>query len=408
MLSIDEALDIVSSRLAPLTPVERHLHDTQGLLLAQTISSPLNSPPFDKACMDGYAVRSADFEQDKPVLKLIGELTAGQVSSQKVNPGEAIRIMTGAPIPAGADAVVQHELTEFNKHSNEIVFKIDEIRAGLNVLNRGEIMREGEAVFTEKTRLRPQELAVLAEMGFVKVQIFPPPRVAVLATGDELVAVEETPGPGQIRNTNEVMLVEQLRQAGAIPVPLGIARDNRDDLQAKIELGLQHDMLILSGGVSAGKLDLVPSVLESLDVQEIFHKVQMKPGKPIWFGQQNQASDRPPKTVFGLPGNPVSSMVCFEIFVKTALRRTMGDDALSSLPIMVCARLTHDHLHKGDRPTYWPVQFELAEGEVRITPLDWRGSSDLKGTVLADGMALFSKPDFVYKAGTIFNFYPWK
>ncbi|MEZ6048355.1 MAG: molybdopterin molybdotransferase MoeA [Planctomycetaceae bacterium] len=408
MLSIDEALNSVATHLSPFPPVKRYLQDAQGLLLGEKISSPLNSPPFDKACMDGYAVRSADFEKQKPVLKLTGEITAGQVSSTKVNSGETIRIMTGAPLPAGVDAVVQHELTQFNEATGEIEFKIEAISDGMNVLRCGQIMQEGETIFSEGIRLRPQELALLAEVGFDQIAVHQAPRVAVLATGDELVPVEQTPGPGQIRNTNEIMLVEQLRQAGAIPVPLGIARDNREELQAKIELGLQHDMFILSGGVSAGKLDLVPSVLESLQVEQIFHKVQMKPGKPVWFGQQKQDTGKPPKTVFGLPGNPVSSMVCFELFVKTAIKRLMGEAELSSLPETVCGKLTSDHLHKGDRPTFWPMKYELQEGEVRVTPINWRGSADLKGTIQADGMALFSNLILSHKAGTAVNFYPWK
>lgn len=408
MLTVDEALQIVCERVEPLEPAKRYLLDAQGLLLAQSIVSPLNSPPFDKACMDGYAVRSSDFVGAKPVLKLKGEITAGHVSTLIVEAGETIRIMTGAPLPQGADAVVQHELTELNEADETVAFKIEDIRANLNVIGCGDIMREGDIVFVERTRLRPQELGVLAEMGFATLSVYPRPRVAVLATGDELVPVEETPGPGQIRNTNEIMLVEQIRQAGAIPVPLGIARDNREDLQSKIEVGLQHDMLILSGGVSAGKLDLVPSVLESLAVGEIFHRIQMKPGKPVWFGQRAPQDASSTKTVFGLPGNPVSSMVCFEIFVKTALRRMMGNEVANSVPEKVCAKLTEDHLHKGDRPTFWPVKFELVEGEARVKPLEWRGSSDLRGTMRADGMALFSKPDFVYKAGFVINYFPWK
>lgn len=405
MLSVTNALETVSNSIPALTPVTSDLFSAQGLLLAEEVTSPLEVPPFDKACMDGYALRAEDIQHANTPLKLIGEITAGHVSDQHVQPGETIRIMTGAPMPQGSDSVIQHELTSLSDDEKTVTFQSDSIPTGLNVLKQGGLIKLGETIFDQQTRLRPQELGVLAELGHTNLQVYPRPKVAVLATGDELVPADQTPGPGQIRNTNEIMLAEQIRQAGAVPVPLGIARDNREDLEQKIIQGLENDMLILSGGVSAGKLDLVPSVLESQNVAQIFHKVKMKPGKPIWFGVQDLAANAAQKFVFGLPGNPVSSMVCFELFVKTALRKMMGVEAAQPQPIP--ARLTADHFHKGDRPTFWPVHFNQAEGEARITPMQWRGSSDLKGTMAASGMALFTDQDFTYKTGTLVDYYSW-
>lgn len=404
MLSIEDALEIVSQSVPVLPSITADLMTTQGQLLAEEIASPLEIPPFDKACMDGYAFRAEDLSTNKR-LKLIGEITAGNVSEQLVGPGETMRIMTGAPLPHGADSVLQHELTSFSEPDQTVTFQQTEVTAGLNVLKQGNLMKLGEPVFSKGTKIRPQESGVLAELGKTQIQVYPRPKVAVLATGDELVPADQTPGPGQIRNTNEIMLAEQIRQMGAEPVLLGIARDNQNDLQQKIEQGLECDMLILSGGVSAGKLDLVPSVLESLQVAEIFHKVWMKPGKPVWFGAQENQTKTVPKFVFGLPGNPVSSMVCFELFVKTAIRKMMGHVAPKPEPIS--AVLLADHFHKGDRPTFWPVDFSWEKGEAQITPLQWRGSADLRGTMAASGMALFTDQDFTYKTGTLVDYYPW-
>ena len=229
----------------------------------------------------------------------------------------------------------------------------------------------------------------------------------MLATGDELVSIDETPGPGQIRNSNETMLCAQLRRAGADPVPLGIARDNREDLAAKIREGLQADMLLLSGGVSAGKLDLVPSELAAAGVREVFHKVQVKPGKPIWFGVHGDEkiavnSRQRPRFVFGLPGNPVSSMVCFELFARTAIRRLMNNTPAE--PSTLTARLTEDFHHTGDRPTYHPAKLKQTAEGPRITPLPWQGSADLRATADATALAVFPAGDKSYPIGSVIEF----
>jgi molybdopterin molybdotransferase len=261
-------------------------------------------------------------------------------------------------------------------------------------------MRRGERVLTTGRRLRPQELGALAELGRHRVAIRPRPRVGVLATGDELVPVSATPGPGQIRNSNETMLVAQLREAGAEPVPLGIARDERDDLREKIARGLECDALLLSGGVSEGQLDLVPGELQAAGVQPVFHKVDVKPGKPVWFGIF--AAGKP---VFGLPGNPVSSMVCFELFARTALRRLTG--AVPATPQMLQARLAQEHLARGDRPTYHPASLVCEGGTWTVRPVRWQGSADLRATVDANALALFPGGDRVWPAGAVVEVLPW-
>jgi molybdopterin molybdotransferase len=294
-------------------------------------------------------------------------------------------------------------------------------------------MRSGDRIFPAGHTLRPQDLGVLAEIGVLSVPVRRRPRVAILATGDELVPPDATPGPGQIRNSNETMLAGLVVAAGCEAVPLGIARDDRDHLRSKIDEGLVSDMLLLSGGVSAGVLDLVPAVLDEAGVEQVFHKVNVKPGKPVWFGglrpeagdQKSELGERggvssPRRSergdgnsgvgsqesgagslrsqvrpdqnsatclVFGLPGNPVSTLVCFELFAKTALRRMLGLDPAEPQPFS--AVVTSPIENRGDRPTYHPARITLAsDGRLCVTPVRWAGSGDLRATADANGVAV--------------------
>jgi molybdopterin molybdotransferase len=332
--------------------------------------------------------------------------------------------MTGAPISPGADAVVAVEETSLQEDKSGVIhvrIETTPVAAGRNILKQGESTRKGTRVLGEGRQLRPQEIGALAELGRETVAVYPRPRVAVLATGDELVPVNQAPGPGQIRNSNEAMLTAQLRQMGAIPVPLGVARDDRGELREAIRRGLACEMLLLSGGVSAGKLDLVPEVLAELGVREVFHKVRVKPGQPVWFGIMDSrlGGDREsdggllstsepacsPCCVFGLPGNPVSSMVCCELFARRAVRRLMGIEPVV-LPGLR-ARLLRDHFNAGNRPTYHPARWELADPGPVVEPVKWVGSSDLSATVEANAMALFPDGGRMYPAGTMLDVILW-
>jgi molybdopterin molybdotransferase len=421
MLTIAEAIATIEAHVRPLPAVTIPLAEALGLVLAQSAISDCDSPPFDKALMDGYAVRSADFPHGVARLAVIEEVLAGQVPMRPLNAGEATRIMTGAPIPDGADAVIPVEQSRLiPEHDPPIVeLTADRVSPGKNMLARGASVRAGETVVSAGRLLRPQELGALAELGSDRVRVIPRPTVAVLATGDELVPVEQRPGPGQIRNSNETMLVAQLRRFGATPIPLGIARDTPSDLREKISRGLAHDVLLLSGGVSAGKVDLVPAVLAELGVRPLFHKIRIKPGQPLWFGVYDRANPAnapaavaaPGDTggnaccVFGLPGNPVSSMVCCEKFARTAVRRLMGIEPAEPVPLR--ARLKGEFFNPGNRPTYHPALLEWTSEGVLVEPISWIGSADLCATTRADGLAFFPEGNRVYSAGTIVNAFPW-
>ncbi len=394
LLQVADAQAIVLREARPLPPQTVPLTPAAlGLVLAEDVVSDLDMPPHDKAMMDGYAVRAADLPEGKGVLAVIEEVTAGYTPRLPVGPGQATRIMTGAPVPAGADAVVQVERTR-PLDDDRVAIDDRPPRPGQNVMPRGREMRCGETVVTAGSVLRPQEFGVLATVGRTAVQVYPAPRVAVLSTGDELVDARQTPGPGQIRNGNGSMLRAQVQRAGAVPHSLGIAADALDSLRARIADGLQFPVLVLSGGVSAGKLDLVPGVLRDLGVQAHFHKVAMKPGKPVFFGARGAT------LVFGLPGNPVSALVCFELFVRPALRRLRGRADVG--PDMVRAALAEDFAYRTDRPTYHPARLETAEAGWRVRPVPWYGSPDLHGLIAANAFVVLPPGDHCHRAGQVF------
>jgi molybdopterin molybdotransferase len=393
LLSVAEAQAIILGEVHPLPPTPLPLAAASGLVLAQDVVSDLDMPPYDKALMDGYAVRAADVGPAGAALVVIEEVTAGSVPKKTVGAGEATRIMTGAPMPPGADAVVMIERT--TALSEQRVTVEGGVKPGQNILPRAREMRSGDVVLQAGMRLRPQELGLLAMCGAATVRVHPSPRVAILPTGDEIVEVEQTPGPGQIRNSNGFMLLGQTVRAGAEPAPLGIARDNRPSLQEHVARGLEADALILSGGVSAGKLDLVPAALAEAGVAIFFHKVAMKPGKPMLFGVKRHEG-RPATFVFGLPGNPVSSLVCFELFVRPALRRLMN---LPPGPTMVQAALAEDFPYRSDRPTYHPAQLTAAESGWSVRAMPWFGSADLRGLMASNAFVVLPPGDHRHRAG---------
>ncbi len=410
MLTVSEALAAITSTVQRGPVVEISLEDALGQVLAESVVSDLDSPPFDKALMDGYAVRAGDLA-GRTTFEVIEEVTAGRVPSRSVGTGQATRIMTGAPIPPGADTVVPVEETEFQAGVPDSILgqvmlrNSANCRAGQFVLKQGAAVRRGTQVMAAGRLLRAQEIAALAELGYARVRVIRRPRVAILATGDELVPAAQSPGPGQIRNSNEPMLAAQVQQAGAEPIRLGVARDERQALRERIDAGLQCDFLLLSGGVSAGKLDLVPSELAAAGVRQIFHKIQMKPGKPLWFGILERSTNESPCYVFGLPGNPVSSMVCCELFVRAALRRWQGLEPAVVEPIM--AQLTANISLSSNRPTYHPAHFAWTSEGPRVSLIDWVGSSDVCATVDANCTALLRAGDHKWNAGDSLEVFLW-
>jgi molybdopterin molybdotransferase len=283
-----------------------------------------------------------------------------------------------------------------------------EVRPGQNRLVRGQIYRTGDLILRRGTALGPAHLGLLASIGRSSVLAVQRPRVAIVPTGDELVEPDRVPRPGQIRNSNGVMLEGLCLAQGAVAEALPIAPDEPQALGRILGRGLEFDVLLVTGGVSAGQRDLVPGVLEELGVGRVFHKVRLKPGKPLWFGVGPGRAGRPGTLVFGLPGNPVSGLVGFLLFVRPALERLAGRTGKPSEPMRAC--LDREFVHRGDRPTYHPARWVRRSGDAAtagvIEPLAWAGSADLLGVARADGLAVFQAGDRVFREGEIVPFLP--
>lgn len=318
MIEMDDAISIVLQHAQPMDIAQVDLMNALDIVLAQDVHSDINMPPFDKAMMDGYAVLGADIagaSADKPaVLKVIEEIPAGAIPQKTVGSGKSSRIMTGAPMPAGADTVVMVEDTR--PGADGTVHILTPTGAGKNIGRLGEDVKTGQVVLRAGAPIRPPEIGILAAVGKIAVPVYQRPKVGVIATGAEVVEPANQPAPGQIRNSNGYSMMAQARQAGAETAYLGIAPDDPKALKHVIARGLETcDLVLLSGGVSAGVYDLVQDAMRDLGVQVLFDRIRMKPGKPLTFGVKGR------KLVFGLPGNPVSTVVGMELLVRPALRK---------------------------------------------------------------------------------------
>ena len=405
MLSVEDALAIVVAKALPGASETVELMNALQRVLAVDLLTPHDSPPFDKSLMDGFAVTTSAVDDQEMIRLAVAEtITAGMIPSKAVTTTNTVRIMTGAILPANCNCVVPIEQTQFDETAPEqVVIPRDAMVAEAHLMRQGSAARKGSQLLAAGTQLQPQQIAALAEFGQAHVTVYRRPTVAVLATGNELIAWDQPLRPGAIRNSNEPMLMAQAATCGACPVSLGVALDNVADLSLGIQKGLGHDVLLLSGGVSAGTLDLVPRQMAAAGVEQIFHGVDLKPGKPLWFGTRHRESRT--TLVFGLPGNPVSSLVCFELFVRPALRRISGISSQNTS--VMAARLSQSFVVKGNRPVYQPAVISVFDGQFLVRPVVWNGSSDLKATVEANGMALMSSSHGPYTAGELVPVWFW-
>jgi molybdopterin molybdotransferase len=376
MLSYEQArnkvIEEVGKRNAPRAPAAVSVWDALGLVLAHEVKTDREYPPFDRSTRDGYAVRS---KETKPgaQLKCVGEIKAGDTVRESLAAGSCLQIMTGAAVPAGADAVVMIEQTS---REGDLVRFEQTAQLGQNIVPMGSEASAAQTVLAPGMRLGYAELALAAQVGAVQLECARRPRVAILSTGDEVVLIDETPGPFQIRNSNSVSLAAQVRIAGGEPVVLGNAADRIEDLGEKIERGLKEDALVLSGGVSMGKYDLVESALKAMGAEFFFDAVAIRPGKPAVFGMCQG------KPVFGLPGNPVSTMVTFELFVAPAIDLLSGAEA-RALPL-VEARLAEVMKEKPGLTHFLPARVEWRGGEPEVKALKWQGSGDIAALAKAN------------------------
>ncbi len=407
MISVEEALDKVLSYVEVLEPERKPILDCLGQILAEDVYSTIDIPPLDNSAMDGFALRAEDTrgasESSPRRLAVAGEIAAGSMPTKEVGPGMAIRIMTGAPMPEGADAVVKFEDTDevIRKSSGKDLSQIGilcEANKGLNVRRRGEDIARGSLVLQEGTVLRPQEIGVLASLGLPTTLVIRRPLVAILATGDELVGVDQQLPPGKIYDSNTYTIAAEVLRYGGIPRILGIGRDSVECLTEKIDEGLDADMLITSGGVSKGDYDIVKDVLA--EQGEIgFWTVRMKPGKPIAFGVIEKRKGRKKRKVphLGLPGNPVSSMITFEQFARPAILKMMGKKILAKPTIR--ATINGDITDTGGRRVFARVMVTKRGDQYHAAVTGPQGSGILTSMVKANGVAVIPESSKGVKAG---------
>jgi len=376
-VSVAEARQLILDAVRPLGDETVGLLDAAGRVLAEEVVSAISIPPADNSAMDGFALRAQDVARLPARLHVVDDLPAGRAPSRKIGPGEAARIMTGAAVPEGADAVVMIEHTE---GEGDHVRVLEPVAAGDNIRRAGEDVRPGTPIAASGERLRPPLVGMLAALGRSIVRVAQRPRVAVLSTGDELVEPDRLSGDGRIVSSNSYNLQAALRELGCETTYLGIARDRPEEIEARFRQALACDAVISTGGVSVGDRDWIKQVLAGLGGRMRLWRVRMKPGAPLAFAQ---VEGRP---VFGLPGNPVSTLVAFEQFVRPALLRMMGQRALFR-PV-IRATLAQDYPKAPGRLHFVRVRIEERGGQTLAWPTGDQGSHILLSLVRADGLAI--------------------
>ena len=394
MISVQEAQQLIISSTQKLSTETVQLENAFGRILAEDILSDRDYPPFNRAAMDGYAFHLADYEQGtaNKELRIAGELFAGHVFDRELKHGECLKIMTGAATPNDLDCIVQVELAIVN--TDKVSFPETNPKPWQNIARKGEDCKESDIILKKNTFLSPTEIATIAVLGKNEIQVRKLPKVTIISTGDELVAVGEPVNAFQIRDSNAFALLAFF-QSWNIPVARReIVQDDTQTLSKLVSEVLNFDIIVLSGGVSMGAADYVPKILVENGVRNIFHKIKLKPGKPIWFGQTPNGG-----VVFGLPGNPLSAQVCFKLFIETHLRATFG----LSQPEIQQFHLSTERKKKVKLDEYFPVK--LSEG--KLFPIQFNGSGDVTSTVGSTGIALHSIEKEDIEEGDLVEYLGW-
>jgi molybdopterin molybdotransferase len=397
LIQIDEARARVLAEALPLSVEPRPLAQASGMVLGQGLVAPHSVPPFDNSAMDGFAVAASDVADAKAnrgvQLAVVETIAAGDVASRRLRPGEAARIMTGAPIPDGADAVVQSEMT---REAAGIVTVYEAVKAGKNIRRAGEDVMAGLQVLGPGSVLGAAEIGLIASLGYPTVTVHRRPLVAIVSTGSELVEVDQPLAPGQIHNSNSYSLRAQCQQMGIEPEVLGIVSDDYEATKRLLAKGLEYDVLLTSGGVSVGEFDFIKDVQDELGVERRLWGVAMKPGKPLVFGVRNGT------LVFGLPGNPVSAMVSFELFVRPAMLRLMG--CRKTTRPLYKAVVDEDLASSDDRVYVVRVRAWREGKDWRVSSTGAQGSGILRSMVGANGLVFVPGGSRGVKAGEEVDF----
>jgi len=392
MITVQEALDIVLPHIRPLGSEKVSISEALGRVIAEDIYAHRDLPSFDNSAMDGYAVKHADIggasEGHSVLLRVVGELPAGSISTKTVESGQAIRIMTGAPVPRGADTVIPVEETE---RGDGFVAVLRTVPLGEHIRRAGEDVGKGDKVLSVGDAVRPAEVGMLASLGRSFISVYQRPLAAIVCTGNELVDVDEVLDGVKVVSSNSYTLAAQVEDCGAVPVQLGIAKDRKEEIQAKLAQGIRADVLISSAGVSVGDYDFVKDALNDLGMKIAFWKVAMRPGMPVVFGTIDE------KPIFGLPGNPVSSMVSFEEFVRPSLLKMMGHRQLFR-PV-VEAILKEDVSKKPGRRHFIRSLVSFEEGRYFVTTTGAQGSGILRSMIRANALIILPEDCEIVRAG---------
>jgi len=395
MISVAEGIQIVRQRTQPLATERVRIEQTLGRVLAADVVADTDLPPFDRSQMDGYAVRAQDVTAVPARLRIVGESAAGKGWHNQLEEGQAVRIMTGAPVPAGADSVQQVELTTELKDGT-VVELIETVETGRSIVKRGSEIKAGEVVLRSGTTINAAMMAVLAAFGYAQVEVFRKPRVGVLATGSELVAVDQKPGQDQIRDSNNYSISAYAELAGAVTERMPLTGDETSLLKDQItEAAKRCDLIVTSGGVSMGVYDLTKAALKELDAEIFFERVALRPGKPTVFARLPNGT-----LVFGLPGNPVSVSVTFNLFARAALLAMQGtaEPALKR----ETAVLARSIKGTADRESYLPAQLTSNDdAELVAFPLKWGGSSDFVAFALTTALVIVPANAKAIEAGSL-------
>lgn len=399
LTSISQALAAIGEAVRALPVTKMRLSDALGCTLAAEVKTDIDYPPFDKAMMDGFAVQSSCCQADSSRLRIVGEVAAGAVAGSVVGAGEALRINTGAPVPAGADAVIMIENVEISPDGREIVTQARP-KPGDHIARRGVDIRAGEVVLTAGTSLGPAQIAAAAAAGAATVRVHRRPRMSILVTGDELVDMTTAPSAGQIRNSNGPCLLALAAASHCEVVDLGTVGDDKAELAARIQEGLRADVLCITGGMSMGQHDYVPGLLREAGVRLEVQKIAIKPGKPTAFGVGPAG-----QLVFGLPGNPVSCFVCFLIFVRPALAGLQGHPV--EMPSTIPAELELPLKPAGPRAEFIPARLRQVEpGRWQVAATAWQGSGDPFGLARSNGLMVRAAHAPVSPSGSIIPVVP--
>jgi molybdopterin molybdotransferase len=392
MITVDEALDKILSHIQPLGLEKVSLLESLGRVIREDVFAKRNIPPLDNSAMDGYALRSEDVQkasQNHPIrLEVIEDLPAGFISTKEIEKGKAIRIMTGAPIPKEADTVIPVEETK-KEDGFVLIFKAAALAE--NIRRSGEDVKKGDRVISKGDTIRPAEVGMLASVGCSFVSVYQRPLVAILCTGDELVDVDGDLNEVKIISSNSYTLAAQVKDCGAIPLQLGIAKDRKEEIEERLRQGIRADVLISSAGISVGDYDFVKDVMKNLGMEMVFWKVAMRPGQPFAFGTIGE------KPVFGLPGNPVSSMISFEQFVRPSLLKMMGRRQLFRPVIQ--AILKEEIKKIPGRRYFIRGSVSFKKDQYFVTTTGEQGSGILRSMVRANGLIVIPEDQEMVRAG---------